>query len=216
MPMLPRDADRSRNAILDAAETLFAARGYHPTSLADIGERAGVSRGTPGYFFGTKESLYVAVLERCFAEARQAVLVGRQRAADSGEDTATILAGVVADYVDYATSHPDFIRLIHREALGEGPAPTPVAAGLAVGSEVVAALAAELELSVECARQLALSLLALTWFPVLHRDTMVAGVGIDADDPDHLDRHKLHVTTLLRAALAGSATGFPQAAGGSR
>ena len=50
-----RNPDRTRELILDAAETLFAERGYEETSLADVGERAGVSRGTPGYFFGSKE-----------------------------------------------------------------------------------------------------------------------------------------------------------------
>lgn len=201
MSVLPRDAERSRSAILDAAEALFAAQGYHPTSLADIGERAGVSRGTPGYFFGTKDALYRAVLERCFAEALSAVQLGRVRAAGSGEGPFTVLAGVVSDYVDYAVAHPDFVRLIHREALGEGPESSPAAKGLAVGAEVVAALADELDLPLATARQLALSLLALTWFPVLHRDTMVTGVGLDPDDPAHLDALKHHTTVLLQAAL---------------
>ena len=48
-----RNATRSRAAILDAAERLFAERGYDATSLTEVGAAAGVSRGTPGYFFGS-------------------------------------------------------------------------------------------------------------------------------------------------------------------
>jgi AcrR family transcriptional regulator len=199
-----RDPERSRAAILDAAEALFADRGYHPTSMAEIGERAGVSRGTPGYFFGTKDALYRAVLERCFADALDAVRVGRLRAERSGREQEAVLAGIVADYTDFAAAHPNFVRLMHREALGDGPDPSPSASGLAVGAEAVAALAQELQLpaaSDQVAQQLALSLLSLSWFPVLHRQTMVPSVGLDPEDPAFLDCRKEHITALLRAAL---------------
>lgn len=202
-----RDPERSRQAILDAAEALFAERGYHPTSLADIGERARVSRGTPGYFFGAKDALYRAVLDRCFADALDAVRVGRLRAERSGRSVGEILAGVVADYVDFAASHPNFIRLMHREALGDGPDPTPSASGLAVGAEAVAALAQELGLeagAAELAQDLTLSLLALTWFPVLHRGTTVPSVGLDHQHPGFPERRKQHIAALLHAALPAS------------
>ena len=199
-----RDADRSRSAILDAAESLFALQGYHPTSLAEVGERAGVSRGTPGYFFGSKEQLYRAVLDRCFADALDAVRTGRIRAEKSGGTRGEILAGVVSDYVDYAASRPDFVRLIHREALGEGPDPEPSSTGMAVGGEAVSALAKELAMPSSpagTAEHLALSLLALTWFTVLHAGTMVRSVGLDAAAPAFLEQRKLHITRLLLGAL---------------
>jgi len=68
-----RNPLRTREAILDAAEEVFAEQGYDSTSLQVIGTRAGVSRGTPGYFFGSKPDLYQAVLERCFGRARAAM-----------------------------------------------------------------------------------------------------------------------------------------------
>ena len=67
-----RDAARTRAAILDAAEQLFAERGFDATSLNDIAREAHVSRATPSYFFGSKEGLYVAVLERVFADRQAA------------------------------------------------------------------------------------------------------------------------------------------------
>ena len=79
-PTVPRDkernAARSRELILDAAERLFANQGYPATSLSDVGKDAGLSRATPGYFFGSKAELHHAVLERCFEAVRQAVRVG--------------------------------------------------------------------------------------------------------------------------------------------
>jgi TetR/AcrR family transcriptional regulator len=63
-----RDAERSREAILDAAERLFSDRGFEGVSLQEIASDAGLSRGAPSYFFGSKDSLYEAVLERVFRE----------------------------------------------------------------------------------------------------------------------------------------------------
>ena len=112
-----RNATRSRAAILDAAERLFAERGYDATSLHEVGAAAGVSRGTPGYFFGSKPDLYQAVLERAFAEVRDAVRVGRARALASSQGLEAILAGAVSDYFDFLAARPNFVRLIEREAL---------------------------------------------------------------------------------------------------
>src|SRR5919205_2149237 len=71
-PEKVRDAERSREAILAAAERLFAERGYEAASLHDIGAAAGLSRGTPSYFFGSKERLHLDVLRRAFDRRHEA------------------------------------------------------------------------------------------------------------------------------------------------
>src|SRR5215217_7316587 len=116
-PDRTRDADRSRGAILDAAERLFAKQGFDATSLTQVGAAAGVSRGTPGYFFRSKAELYQAVLDRTFAEVREAVREGRARALASSQHPEAILAGAVSDYFDFLAARPNFVRLIEREAL---------------------------------------------------------------------------------------------------
>ncbi|HET7111639.1 MAG TPA: TetR family transcriptional regulator, partial [Gemmatimonadales bacterium] len=94
-PDRQRNPLRTRAAILDAAATLFAERGYAATSLADVGARAGVSRGAPGYCFGSKAELYRAILERAIEEVRAAVRSGRERALASGRSSDDILAGAI-------------------------------------------------------------------------------------------------------------------------
>ena len=56
--------DESRRRILDAAEELFAERGYERTSVVDIAERSGISRGSIPWHFKNKEGVLVAVVER--------------------------------------------------------------------------------------------------------------------------------------------------------
>lgn len=214
---MPRTADRQRNAaktraaILDAAEQLFAAKGYDATSFQDVGTAAGVSRGTPGYFFGSKAALYQAVLDRCFQEVREAVRLGRERAQASGESREVILAGAVADYFDFLAARPTFIRLIEREALapsrdGNG-VPSPY---MAVGQAALTAMAAELGLDESPAgeaAQLLLSIIALCWFPLIHSQTVTQAVGVRLDTPADLERRRRHVVDLVLHGLRGPLSG---------
>jgi TetR/AcrR family transcriptional regulator len=202
-----RNPERSRAAILDAAERLFAEQGYDATSLNQVGAAAGVSRGTPGYFFGSKADLYQAVLERAFSEVRQAVREGRERAMASNESVETILAGAVSDYFDFLAARPHFVRLIEREALNGIRLPETMH-HLSAGQEALAAISAELGLddapSGE-ASQLLLSIIGLCWFPLIHTRTVAQAVGVMLDDPEALERRKQHVISLVLHGLRGSA-----------
>lgn len=59
-----RDADRTRTAILDAAQTLFSTRGFSNTGVRDVADLAGVNSALVGRYFGSKEGLFRAVMER--------------------------------------------------------------------------------------------------------------------------------------------------------
>jgi AcrR family transcriptional regulator len=53
----------TRNRIITAARELFWVQGYEATSIAEIVEKAGVNPGSLYYFFKSKESLLLAVLD---------------------------------------------------------------------------------------------------------------------------------------------------------
>lgn len=71
----------SDRAMLDAATRLIARQGYAETTLSQIGEEAGYSRGLPGYRFGTKIELIKAlvgdILERLGNEFMGPALEGK-------------------------------------------------------------------------------------------------------------------------------------------
>jgi TetR/AcrR family acrAB operon transcriptional repressor len=56
--------EESRRRILDAAEELFAERGFDRTSFVDIAKRSGISRGSIPWHFKNKNGLVMAVVER--------------------------------------------------------------------------------------------------------------------------------------------------------
>src|SRR5687768_7618761 len=103
-----RDAQRSREAILDAAERLFAARGFDRVTLAEIGAESGLSRQTPAYFFGSKDELYAAVLERVFAARTEALApaFAPLRAWAGEEPLERPLRAAVDGYVDFLRARP--------------------------------------------------------------------------------------------------------------
>jgi len=57
-----RDAEQSRQALLDAATELFSERGFDRTTVRDIGEVAGVDPALIARYFGSKAKLYVETL----------------------------------------------------------------------------------------------------------------------------------------------------------
>jgi AcrR family transcriptional regulator len=59
----PRAGGDSRAEILDAARTLFAARGFQGTTTRQIAELAGVDVALIHHFFGTKTELFAAVID---------------------------------------------------------------------------------------------------------------------------------------------------------
>jgi TetR/AcrR family transcriptional regulator len=204
-----RDATRSREAILDAAERLFASRGYEGTSLQEVGTAAGVSRGTPSYFYRSKAELYRAVLERSFEQVRHAVQSGRERALRSGEPPDVVLAGAVGEYFDFITGHPDFVRLLEWEALQGGGHLGEGGPHLGAIHEAVAAIADELGFEVEDRReaeQLVLSILALCWFPMIHARTLLPGLGGHADDRRVVGRRRQHIIELVLHGMRGRLT----------
>ena len=60
----PRKAgsEATRQKILDAAEILFAERGFHSVSVRDITTEAGVDVALINYHFGSKQLLFVVQL----------------------------------------------------------------------------------------------------------------------------------------------------------
>src|SRR5919106_5745331 len=62
-----KKADIRRNELIDSAQALFFSKGYEATTVADIMERAGVSKGGFYHHFSAKEDLLEALAERMAA-----------------------------------------------------------------------------------------------------------------------------------------------------
>lgn len=130
--MAPRRSGRrpgdsgTREAIRAAAARLFAAQGYDRTSLRAVAAEAGVDPKLVAHYFGSKQQLFVAVVELPFdpAVAVPAIFAGPRE--EIGERLARFFVGVLEDpegrrrmtgLVRAAASEPEAARLV-RELIG--------------------------------------------------------------------------------------------------
>jgi|1185.fasta_scaffold09559_2 AcrR family transcriptional regulator len=110
-PERQRDAERTRNEILEVATSEFAARGYAGARVDEIAARMRTTKRMIYYYFGGKEQLFVAVLERAYVTIRQA----EQTVEVDQLDPLSALRRIAELTFDHHESHPDFIRLVSIE-----------------------------------------------------------------------------------------------------
>ena len=110
-PQRTRDAERTRRDILDVATSEFAERGYAGARVDEIAARTRTTKRMIYYYFGGKEQLFVAVLQRAYAEIRAA----EQEIDVDHLDPVAAIRRLAELTFDHHESHPDFLRLVSIE-----------------------------------------------------------------------------------------------------
>jgi AcrR family transcriptional regulator len=118
----PRRRDEARalfrNAILDAAEVVFAERGFHGARIQDIARRAGIAVGTVYNHFEDKDAVLAALLEQ---RAEEMVSQLRPRP-DDARSFALRLRARVARVLAYVDHHRAFFAIANEHGLFAGTA----------------------------------------------------------------------------------------------
>jgi AcrR family transcriptional regulator len=207
-----RDAERSRSAILTAAEHLFAKHGYHGTSLSDIGSAAGLSRGAPSYFFGSKAKLYFEVLTGVFGtrQAAAARAFAPVHAWCEGDDAADrlqeALVRAASGYMRYLQEHPTFVALIMREELDGGEKLGETShSSTAMRDAFGAVLKTGRQRGTGSFRvnEAVMLFTSLTFAPLSYRHTLMPAVGIDlTTDAGRRRQAKLAADQLMHLITA--------------
>ena len=101
---------RRREEILDAANALFAERGYDEVSIEEIAHAAGVTRGLVHHYFGGRKEVYIALLERIGTMREE------QLPAPVGRSARARLADSVSRWLDWTEQN----RTVWLATLGRG------------------------------------------------------------------------------------------------
>jgi AcrR family transcriptional regulator len=150
--VLSSDTSEAREQILAAAETVIARYGVSKTTMDDIGKQAGVSRPTVYRYFGDRDNLLGALIER-----RARMLFDRARQYIFGFDSfAEQLVEGLLYLVDHGRRDPIVRILVGPEHLG-------VTTPIVNGSVLVAELTAEM------------------WEPILQRAIQRGEIRSDLD-----------------------------------
>jgi AcrR family transcriptional regulator len=100
-----------REQILDTAAELFAARGFHGVSVADLGAACGISGPALYKHFESKQAMLAEML---VSISEELLRVGQERV-DAAPDAAGALAGLVDWHVDFALRHRPLIIVQDRD-----------------------------------------------------------------------------------------------------
>ena len=112
----PKAPEANRARIVQAAIDEFASRGFKGASMDAIAARTHTTRAMINYYFGSKEKLYLAVLEQVYAEIRQAEsLLDLDHLAP-----VDAIRRIVEFTFDYYLSHEDFVRIVVAENQAKG------------------------------------------------------------------------------------------------
>jgi AcrR family transcriptional regulator len=112
----PKAPEANRARIIKAAIDEFASRGFKGASMDAIAARTHTTRAMINYYFGSKEKVYLAVLEHVYAEIRQA----ESRLDLDHLPPVDAIRRIVEFTFNYYLDHEGFVRLVVAENQARG------------------------------------------------------------------------------------------------
>ncbi|MER6968859.1 TetR family transcriptional regulator [Streptomyces halstedii] len=207
-----RDAARTRAEILDVATQEFSRAGFAGARVDEIAARTSTTKRMIYYYFGGKEQLFTAVLERAYTVIRQA----EQKLDVEHLDPVAAIRRLAELTFDHHEAHPDFIRLVSIENIHEaehivasdelGSIGSPALD--VIGRILATGRASGLFTADVDAVDLHAMISSFCFFRVSNRHTFGALFGRDLVAPDQRDRYRVMLGDMVIAYLtADRATG---------
>lgn len=118
------NAEGAREAILNAAEQVFAEHGFDGTRVDTIAEAAGYNKSLIFQYFDDKLNLYASVVRRADEQTRgfQNQVFGElltDATINDANQIKTLLRSLLSAYFDYLVAHPRLVRILNWE-MAEG------------------------------------------------------------------------------------------------
>ena len=196
-----RDADRTQQEILAAAMGEFAERGLGGARIDGIAERAGVNKRLIYYYFGSKEGLFLAVLEQTYADIRDAERALHLEMADPADAVRRLVAFTWNHYLE----HPEFLTLLNSENLHRARHLQQSQRIREMNSPLIQTLADVLERGRRDGIfrggvdpvQLYISIAGLAYFYLSNNHTLSTIFGRDLMSPKALSERLSHITEVV-------------------
>ncbi|HEY8243122.1 MAG TPA: TetR/AcrR family transcriptional regulator [Casimicrobiaceae bacterium] len=202
----PRDAEASRARILAAATAEFARHGLSGARVDRIAERAKANKRMLYYYYGGKETLFLAVLEAAYARIR-----GEEQKLDlTAKAPAEGMRELVTFTWRHFIAHPEFISLLNTENLHRAKHLKRSTRIRSLHSPLIATISDLLARGTRAGVfragidpvQLYVSIAALGYFYLSNAYTLSTIFGRDLTAPKAKEERVAHVVDLVLGALA--------------
>jgi AcrR family transcriptional regulator len=111
-----REKEQRYNTVLKAAETLFAQKGYHQTSIEEIADLAEVSTGAVYFYFKNKEDLLIKLMQEIGIFLREWLGKELEKTRQTFDGFSQV---AVAFLRDFCVHYPEKITIFFRESVGQ-------------------------------------------------------------------------------------------------
>ena len=103
-----------KDQIIDKAIELFGNKGFDNTTIRELSHEAGINIAMINYYFGSKEKLFAAMVER-----KAVYMKGKLEELLSSQDLEPMekVHKVIEEYVNRSFSHPAYHRILYREMM---------------------------------------------------------------------------------------------------
>jgi AcrR family transcriptional regulator len=207
----PRDPERTRKAILDAATAEFVAHGFAGASVNEIAARANINKRMLYHYFGKKDDLYLAVLEQCYTGIRTAET--QLRLGDLPPRAA--IEKLVLFTWSYLLDHPEFLSLLNTENMLRGRYLRHSEQIHDLHAPLIAMIADVLERGAASGEfrngvdpvQLYISIASLGFFYLSNRHTLSTIFLRDLMEAERLEQRGRHIVEMIMSFLNCSAGG---------
>jgi AcrR family transcriptional regulator len=197
------DPDETRNNILAVAAREFAEKGLSGARIDEIAEKTASSKRMIYYYFGGKDELYRAVLERSYGQIRA-------REDDANFETLPADKALIAQIehtFDYHVDHPEFVRLVMNENIHHGEHIGHIKGLKERNKSVIETLNAIIDQGVTAGMfregidpvDLHMSISALCFYNVSNRYTFASNFGVDMSAPKMLAKRRKQVADTILA-----------------
>ncbi|SFC52111.1 transcriptional regulator, TetR family [Polaromonas sp. OV174] len=199
-------AQTTRDNILRAATKVFARYGYEGGSVEKISQTAKSFDRMIYYYFGSKEGLFIEVLEDMYRRMNDAELALQLDI----EQPVASLTEVINFVVSYYSKNPEFITLLNTENLHRGKHIVKSARAREYSSPAIAIIRKLLESGVNkgifradvSARNVYLLIAATAYFYISNRHTLSAFLGEDLQAPQALAEWQAFIiSTVFRTVM---------------
>jgi len=196
-----RDADRSQQIILEAARHEFSRHGLAGARVDQIAERAGVNKRLIYYYYGSKDDLFLAVLEAAYLHIREA----EQKLHLRELPPAQAIRRLTEFTWDYYIANPEFLTLLNSENLHAGSHLAKSGRVREMNSPLIETLAEILERGRASglfrggidALQLYVSIAGMAYFYLSNKHTLSAVFGRDLMTPKAQHERLSHMCEVV-------------------